>query len=180
MAMTRASTRIDAPPSPRPVLLGFLMIGPAHPYGLYRLFDAELGRVWRLGRSHLYAHLSRLAASGMATTRKEGGGRRPARNVYSITPAGRRAFREWMRTPTRHVRNMRLEFLARLYFHRRLDLPGLDSLVSRQKEILRIHGKALRGEIAESADTYWRLVLSFRLCEMKALSAWLDGCTTHA
>jgi PadR family transcriptional regulator, regulatory protein AphA len=175
--MMSTETRPDAAAlSPQPVLLGFLMLGPAHPYELYRVFDAELGRVWRLGRSHLYAHLGRLADAGLATVRTEARGRRPARNVYSITPAGRKAFREWTRRPSPHVRHMRLEFLARLYFHRRLGLSGLDRLVARQREVLAARMAATRGAVTGTDDAYWRLVLSFRLCEMEAIDAWLDQC----
>jgi PadR family transcriptional regulator AphA len=176
----RVETRSDGTLSPRPALLGFLMLGPAHPYELYRVFDAELGRVWRLGRSHLYAQLGRLADAGLATARTESRGRRPARNVYSITPNGRKAFREWMRRPSPHVRHMRLEFLARLYFHRRLGLPGLDRLVARQREVIAARMASTRGAAGETDDGYWRLVLEFRLREMEAVDAWLDHCVGSA
>jgi DNA-binding PadR family transcriptional regulator len=180
LTMTRAEPWTETTLSPQPALLGFLMLGPAHPYELYRVFDAELGFVWRLGRSHLYAHLGQLAGAGLATVRTEARGRRPARNVYSITPAGRKAFREWMRRPTPHVRHIRLEFLARLYFHRRLCLPGLELLVARQKKVLAARMASTRDAVHAAGDGYWRLVLQFRLAEMEAIDGWLDSCVGPA
>ncbi len=115
----------DASPSPQPVLLGFLMLGPKHPYEVHQEFERELGRVWHIGQSHLYAYLKQLAESGLATVTTEIQPNRPARNVYHITPAGEETFLSWLRRPAEHGRHIRLEFLARLYFFRRLSLPGL-------------------------------------------------------
>jgi DNA-binding PadR family transcriptional regulator len=166
--------------SPQPLILGTLMLGPRHPYELFRVIDAELGRVWRLGRSHLYAHLSRLADRGLVEARTETPTRRPARNVFSITPAGEAVFREWVERPSRHVRHIRLEFLARLYFHRRLGLRGLGRLVAGQKKLLEDRAASLKAAMRETRDAYWKLVLGFRLQEMKAIYAWLDACKEKA
>ncbi len=166
----------DALPSPHPVLLGFLMSGPKHPYELYREFDRELGQVWHIGQSHLYAHLKQLAEAGLATVKTEAQPNRPARNVYRITRAGKAAFLDWLRQPTRHVRHIRLEFLARLYFFRRLSLPGLEQLVADQKALFQSRVESLSGALAETDDEYLRLVLEFRQSEMRAVIGWLDRC----
>jgi PadR family transcriptional regulator, regulatory protein AphA len=162
--------------SPRPALLGFLILGPEHPYGLNKLFGRELGRVWRLGQSHLYAHLARLAESGLAAVEAEAQVGRPDRKVYRITPAGRKAFLAWLNLPTRRVRDIRLEFLARLYFFRRLALPGLGDVITGQKALLRSRLASIDREIAGTEDEYWRLVLEFRRGEVAAIVAWLDEC----
>ncbi len=156
------------------------MLGPRHPYELFQVFDAELGRVWRLGRSHLYAHLTRLTDRGLVAVRTEAPTRRPARNVCSITPEGEAVFQEWAETPSRHVRHIRLELLARLYFHKRLGLPGLDGLVERQKTILEERIASVKSAMRETGDAYWKLVLGFRLQEMKAIFVWLDTCKEEA
>lgn len=152
------------------------MPGPKHPYELYQEFDRELGQVWHIGQSHLYAHLKQLAESGLATVTTETQLNRPSRNVYHITPAGQEHFDNWLRRPTRHVRHIRLEFLARLYFFRRLSLPGLEQLVANQKTLLQAMTKSLGRAIAQADDKYWRLVLEFRQCEMQAIIRWLDRC----
>lgn len=160
--------------SPEPVLLGFLASGPAHPYELYRLFDRELGRVWRIGQSHLYAYLKKIEAEGFATvevTEQEG---RPDRNVYRITGAGRRRFADWLGTPSRQVRNLRLELLARLYFFRRRGMDGLGEFAEAQKALLSERVASLELAMRETDDEYWRSVLDFRRGEAEAAIAWLE------
>jgi PadR family transcriptional regulator, regulatory protein AphA len=162
--------------SPQPVLLGFLMFGPRHPYELYQEFNRELGRVWYIGQSHFYAYLKQLAESGLATVKTEAQASRPPRHVYYLTPAGRDAFLAWLHQPAQHARHIRLEFLARLYFFRRLSLPGLEQLVAAQKTLLQPRIESLRCAAAEADDDFWRLVLEFRRGEMEAIVSWLERC----
>jgi PadR family transcriptional regulator, regulatory protein AphA len=166
----------DTSASPQSVLLGFLMLGPRHPYDLHQEFERELGRVWHIGQSHLYAYLKQLAEAGLATVKTEAQSNRPSRNVYQITPAGQETFFTWLHQPTQHVRQIRLEFLARLYFFRRLAVPGLEQLVADQKALLQSRVESLGHAIAETDDEYWRLVLEFRQSEMETVIRWLDHC----
>ncbi len=166
----------DASPSPQAVLLGFLMLGPKHPYELHQEFQRELGRVWHIGQSHLYAYLKELAESELATVKTEPQPNRPARNIYQITPAGQETFFNWLRQPAQHGRHIRLEFLARLYFFRRLSLPGLEQLVADQKALFQSRIESLGQAIVETDDEYWRLVLEFRKSEMETIIRWLDRC----
>jgi DNA-binding PadR family transcriptional regulator len=170
----------DTALSPHPILLGFLMQGPKYPYELHQEFERELGRVWHIGQSHLYAYLKQLAESGLATVNTETQANRPARNVYHITPAGQAAFLNWLRQPTQHVRHIRLDFLAHLYFFRRLGVPGLEQLVADQKALIQSYVESLSHAITEADDEYWRLVLEFRQSEMETIIHWLDHCLqTH-
>jgi DNA-binding PadR family transcriptional regulator len=166
----------DVTASPQSILLGFLTVGPRHPYELYQEFSRDLGRVWDIGQSHLYAYLKQLAESGLAEVKVEAPSKRPARNVYYITPAGREIFLNWLHQPTQHVRHIRLEFLARLYFFRRLKLPGLAELILSQKALLQTRIESLSHAISKTEDEYWRLVLDFRRGEMQAVIDWLDRC----
>jgi DNA-binding PadR family transcriptional regulator len=100
----------DTTVSPQPDLLGFLMLGPRHPYEFHQEFNRELGRVWHIGQSHLYAYLKQLAEAGLATVKTEAQPNRPSRNIYQITPAGQEAFLNWLHQPTQHSRHIRLNF----------------------------------------------------------------------
>ncbi len=162
--------------SPLAALLGFLMFGPRHPYELHQEFDRELGRVWYVGQSHLYAHLKQLAESGLVAVKVEVQDNRPARHVYHLLPTGEAEFLKWLCQPTPHVRDIRLEFLTRFYFFRRLALPGLPQLVAEQQAILRDRLASLDHAMAETDDDYWRLVLDFRRSEIQAIIGWLDRC----
>lgn len=162
--------------SPQPALAGFLMLGPKYPYELHQEFQRELGAVWCVGRSQLYAQLKQLAASGGATVQTEIQPTRPSRKVYHLTPAGREAFLDWLHRPTPHLRHVRLEFLARLYFFRRLSLPGLDQLVAAQKDLIQSRIESLERAAAQADDDFERLVLEFRQGQMKAVVRWLERC----
>ncbi|MFZ4618715.1 MAG: PadR family transcriptional regulator, partial [Rectinemataceae bacterium] len=161
--------------SPLPVLLGFLMLGPGHPYELNKLFRHDLGSVWRVGQSHIYAHLTRLAELGLAKGGTEAQDGRPNRIVYRVA-SGKKSFLAWLHEPSQHVRNIRLEFLARLYFFRRLELPGLPDLVAGQKALLQSRLESLAEAISSTEDEYGRMVIDFRRCEIKAIIGWLDRC----
>ncbi|MGD2207106.1 MAG: PadR family transcriptional regulator, partial [Anaerolineae bacterium] len=78
--------------SPQPILLGLLMSKPSHGYELHQEFSRELGRVWRIGLSQLYAQLKQMAESGLVTVETELQANRPSRKVYHLTSQGKRAF----------------------------------------------------------------------------------------
>lgn len=79
-------------------MLGMLAIRPWSTYELAKHVDRSLGPLWPRARSHLFNEPKRLAADGLAQASEEMVGRRP-RTVYTITPAGRRALRQWLGTP---------------------------------------------------------------------------------
>ncbi len=160
----------------QPALLGFLIAGPKHAYELHQEFTRDLGRVWRVGRSKLYAQLKQMADRGWATIHTEVPANRPPRQVYHLTPAGRDAFFQWLHQPTSHLRHIRLAFLARLYFFRRLALPGLEQLVTEQKALLQAQVDSLDRAADQTDDDFWRLVLAFRQSQTGAVIRWLDLC----
>jgi DNA-binding PadR family transcriptional regulator len=161
-------------------LLGFLMMEPHHGYDLHREFSRELGQVWRVGRSKLYAQLKQLESEGLVRVELERQPNRPDRKVYHITPAGRRKFLAWVHEPTPYLRYLRVEFLARLYFFRRLPLPGLERLVEAQKAICDEQIERWREEAAASDDEFLELVLDFRRGQLEAVIEWLDRCLERA
>lgn len=167
----------DYSPSPQPAILGFLMAGPAHPYGLFREFDRELGRVWRIGRASLYARLKRAEELGLVEVESAQSAGAPDRRMHRITPSGRRCFMAWLRGSSGRVRDIRLEFLARLYFFRRLGLEGLPEAVDLQKSALSSRIAELEADIAKAAgpgEEFAALVLQFRRSEAQAALRWLE------
>ncbi len=162
--------------SAQPVLLGLLMAHPQHGYELYQELNDELGRVWHLGLSQLYAELKALEEAGLVAAETEPQGNRPPRKVYHLTPAGQEAFLDWVRRATRRPRDIRLECLARLYFYRRLALAGLDEFVAAQKSVCQQQAESLARAAAETDDSFGRLVLDFRQGQLQAIIHWLDRC----
>jgi PadR family transcriptional regulator AphA len=162
--------------SPQPVLLGLLMSEPRHGYELYQEFSCELGRVWDLGLSKLYAQLKQLEEAGLVEAQMQPQPSRPPRKVYQLTPEGCALFMEWVRQPTPYLRHIRVEFLARLYFFHRLGLDGLDGLVARQQGVCQAQIERFDRLIAETDDPFRRCVLEFRRGQLEAVIGWLDRC----
>jgi DNA-binding PadR family transcriptional regulator len=162
--------------SPQPVLLGLLMSQPRHGYELYQDFCRDLGRVWRVGLSQLYAQLKLLEQAGLVMAQTEPQPNRPARKVYRLTAEGREVFLDWLHQPTPYLRHIRVEFLARLYFFRKMSLPGLDELVTEQKAVCRTQMERFTQLGTETDDPFHQLVLEFRCGQLEAVLHWLDRC----
>lgn len=172
-------TRDDSP-SPLPVLLGLLSSGPAHAYALHEEFSRELGKVWAIGRSQFYAHLERLRDLGYATSTEVENGARPKRKPYAITREGKKALARWMSGCAASIRDLRLEFLARLYLARERSLAAPEEVARRQLEIAERRVAELRKERSGERGEYLRMVCDFKLSEAEAAAAWIARCARAA
>jgi DNA-binding PadR family transcriptional regulator len=157
-------------------LLGLLMSEPKHGYELHQEFSQNLGRVWEIGLSQLYAQLKLLEEAGLLTAQTEPQPNRPPRKIYHLTPEGQEVFMDWVHQPTPYLRHIRVEFLARLYFFQQLSLPGLDQLVAEQKAVCQAQMGRFERLAGETEDQFRRLVLEFRRGQLEAVIRWLDRC----
>ena len=164
-------------------ILGLLSLddGPGHGYDLARHFGEgqPLGSVMRLESGMLYHHLKKLERVGWVTSTVEPQGPRPPRQVYRITEAGQAELQRWLREPVAHTREIRLEFLVKLYFARRLDPDLATRLITEQRETCERLEQSLASRLAtlESAadgeQSFSRLVFELRLAQTRAAIAWL-------
>jgi DNA-binding PadR family transcriptional regulator len=76
-------------------ILGLLAVRPWTTYELAKQVQRSLGWFWPRAERKLYDEPKRLVAAGFATATDQRTGRRP-KTVYAITPAGRRALRDWL------------------------------------------------------------------------------------
>lgn len=79
-------------------VLGLLALKPWTTYELTQQMARGVRRFWPRARSKLYEEPKKLVEAGYAVAEADAVGRRP-RTVYSITPAGRRALRDWLTEP---------------------------------------------------------------------------------
>jgi PadR family transcriptional regulator, regulatory protein AphA len=174
------SPMIQTPLTMEHALLGFIYRQPMHGYEIQqRLLNAnELGLVWRLKTSQLYALLGKLEHKGYLTFTLEPQEARPPRKIFHLTPVGQAAFLAWVSTPVEQSRAIRLEFMAKFYFARQLSPEVTATLVSCQYEIGRGRREKLQAQIeaCEAGDSYQTLVYRFRLGQTEAVLAWLDVC----
>lgn len=87
--------------SPTLALLGLLFHGKRYGYELKRTIDQEFASYWRIDFAQLYRSLAKMTKAkwvSVSFARGEGG---PGRKVYTVTPKGRAAFRDWVAQPAR-------------------------------------------------------------------------------
>ena len=155
-------------------LLGFVRLEPLHGYEIHRrlIETPELRLVWRMKQSRLYALLARLESEGLLRATHEPQDGRPPRKVFHLTPEGEDAFGRWLVEPVRLPREMRLEFMLKLYF------AG--------EEGPEIVGRLIHGQQAEcerwlvtwtgdetAAGTFGRAVRLYRRKHIEAIRDWL-------
>ncbi len=177
--------RRDAPLGPGEyALLGLLALrgGSGYGYDLARDFEGRagpLGEIMHLEPGMLYHHLKKLARDRLVVTTVEAQRGRPARQTHAITEAGREALARWLQEPVRATREIRLDFLLKLYFARQLDPALARTLVAEQRRVCDDLAASLTAQIAglgkedAAPDPFPRQVLDLRLAQTRAAADWL-------
>ncbi|MGD2164647.1 MAG: hypothetical protein PVH50_03865, partial [Anaerolineae bacterium] len=97
----------------------------------------------------------------------------PPRKVYSITPSGRERFLAWVREPVPAMRDMRVEFLAKLYFFHNLELGNVGALLEGQKRACQERLYQLEQGDGGTDDAFQVAVHGFRRRRVEASLDWL-------
>lgn len=175
------SPLLQSPLAIEHALLGFLRQSPMHGYEIHqRLSDPNgLGVVWHIKRSYLYALLTRLENENLIVIASlQAQDFRPPRKVFALTPLGEKAFLKWVQSPVAHGRDVRLNFLVKLFFARREGAQAVAHLLKRQR-IACQNWLSQQEEAADrlrEAQTYEWLVCQFRIGQLQAMLDWLDIC----
>jgi PadR family transcriptional regulator AphA len=157
-------------------LLGLIALEPRHGYDLAREFVPEtvLGDIVHLELGMLYSHLKRLESDGFISATIETQAARPPRKIYQVTPSGEQELQRWLREPVAHTRDLRLEFLMKLYIARRYDPRAANELVIGQYALCLGFVESLREQRDAEMDDFRRLVLEMRLAQNQALLGWWE------
>lgn len=157
------------------VLLGLLAEGERSGYDLLKRAEASVAHMWAPAKSQLYAVLPRLVDAGLArrkTVRQAG---RPDKQVYRLTPAGKRSVVAWLEhAPPRTWDEVLLKvFFARLVSREAL-LRQLE--VQRDVQLAQLEEyRTIERAISTNPDRkYGYLTLRFGLALMPARLEWLD------
>jgi DNA-binding PadR family transcriptional regulator len=163
-------------------LLGLLKQEPRHGYDLARAFAPEtpLGEIVHLETSMLYAHLKKLERDGLVRAALHMQASRPPRRVFELTAAGEATLARWLAEPVERTRDLRLEFLLKLYIARQSNPDTARRLIAVQHDVCERFVDSLREQIAGEEDSFRRLVLEMRLAQNQALLAWLSRARTAA
>jgi PadR family transcriptional regulator AphA len=151
--------------------------GPVHGYDLQRhLSEESLARVIRIEPGMMYHYLKKLAARGFITAEVASQQGRPARHLHTLTPEGRESLEAWVTTPVRSTREMRLEFLIKLWFARQQP-DRATKLRDAQETVIRDTIASLQAQIdaLPADDTFGREVLDLRLRQNTAIRDWMTA-----
>jgi DNA-binding PadR family transcriptional regulator len=174
------SPRRQSPPTVEYALLGLLLQQPMHGYELHKAMEhvEGLSMVWTVKQSQLYALLDRLEADGLVQGRRVAEENRPARLEYSLTPQGRSVLNAWLAVPADHGREIRLEFMAKLYFAERKSPETARRLLEAQclacqqwKQTFEQQAEAL-----SDSHSFERVVVDFRIKQVDGIISWLASC----
>lgn len=161
--------------SPEPALLGFLRQSPLHGYDLYKQVMGQLGPVWHLGQSQMYAILKDYEQRGWIRSAMEPQAGRPARKVLRLTPKGSKAFDSWMEQSSHGLREFRVDFFTRLFFAQQGGASAVKRLLARQITETQRELDHLRATDPDSqTPSFARLVHHFREEQLQGVLEWLE------
>ncbi|MHB0965201.1 MAG: PadR family transcriptional regulator [Bellilinea sp.] len=176
------SPRRQDPLSTEYILLGLAAIGPVHGYDLHKQLGTldGLSAIWRVKQSQVYALLDKLENMGYLHGEAVPGTAAVLRKQYHLTDAGQRAFDAWMNSPVQHPRQVRQEFLARLYFAQQSGVPVIRQLIDAQYAACQSWQKNIQDALEHNDEpqNFQRVVDAYRLSQINAILDWLDQCRT--
>lgn len=165
--------------SPEFALLGFLFETADYGYSLHNRLQAELGYVWHISQSQTYTILKRLVNHGDLSSTLQDQEKLPSRQLLRITSRGRKRFKQWLEHPTgSSVRAIRLEFITRLYFARKI-FPDLQAkMLSSQIKEVDASLERLKKILADLPleQSFNRMSLDLRIRQLDSIRTWLELC----
>lgn len=165
--------------TPDDTLLGLLAADSQHGYQLLETFrdPQQLGRVWYVSTSQLYAVLKRLEQQGLIAGRQVACAGAPTRTEYALTEAGQARLRAWLDepNPSPSLRRIRVEFLSRLYIAGLLGCAP-EPIIARQRAACERRLEGLREKRADTARGVGDLALEMVMAQLEAIIGWLGVC----
>jgi len=164
--------------TPEYAVLGFLR-RPMHGYQVARELagGTGLGLVCPMRMSNVYFVLGNLQDTGLVEVEGREEDRYPPRVLLRTSAAGRRAFDAWLQEPVTRLRQVRLDFLVKLFFLGREDPALARKLVKGQKEFCRRY-LAEWQELAQAAGFagFDRMAIEAKIAVGGATLRWLEQC----
>jgi DNA-binding PadR family transcriptional regulator len=157
-------------------VLGLVRNKPTYGYELQRQLSGQrgLGRVCPVEPAMVYAVLKSL--SGLELINGEWDNRSyPPKAVYTTTDAGEAEFMRWLRLPVARMREVRLDFLVKLFFALEEDMELARELLEAQIEACLEYAEQIERDKANTADSMFdRIVLESKASAATITLAWLS------
>ena len=154
-------------------MLGLLLGRPMHGYEMARYFDRDdLSEVCPIEQSMLYTYLRNVEERGLVCWSEVRVGLRPPRKLFELTEAGRATIEAWLDEPVQRLREVRLDFLLKLYFLHGLDRVREKALLGRQIAVCDAYHERLLAHEAEGLG-FARLVAASKRSGAESTLRWL-------
>jgi len=137
-----------------------------------------------INEGQLYTELARMEKDGLTEREVQVPEKGPVRKLIHITPAGREAFLDWMRSDQYEEDGVLYDFIqgypffTKCTFLNHLDAPGAVEKIVRQISILErkkeAYGEILARMKARRANRYRVRILEYGLEEMEHRIRWLE------
>jgi DNA-binding PadR family transcriptional regulator len=160
-------------------ILGLLESQPMYGYEMFQQFqNGTLRQIVHLEMSQMYAFLKKLERMEFIEAELEPQGVRPPRRIFHLADSGHIVFHEWLTTPVERPREIRVFFLLKLYFARKIIPDQTARLIEREIIACRTfldHLESQRLPDAATSDTAFldHVVLRSRIHQTRALIDWL-------
>jgi DNA-binding PadR family transcriptional regulator len=156
-------------------VLGLLADGEHSGYDLAKRAEESVGHIWAPAKSQLYAVLPRLADAGLARRRSVRQARRPDKQLYRMTAAGRKAFRRWLdETSLRSLDELLLKVFFASFASRAALRRQLEEYRDDQTDQLDEYRAIERLIAGDSRSRYGYLTLRYGIALTRCRLRWLD------
>ena len=166
-------------------ILACLTERPMTGYELAKTFDSSIGFFWKTDHQQIYRELSRLRDRGYIQGREVVQSGKPNKLVYTLTTAGKAAFRHWAARPSTPA-SIKDDLLVRLYALDSVEIAPLRADLmarlehhrDRYERYERIVKKRFPDGVASPADVGKLLNLRIGLRHEKMVAEWCEEAIT--
>ena len=154
-------------------VLGLLRHHPMHGYEMARYFDRDdLSEVCPIEQIMLYTYLRNIEERELVAWTEVRVGLRPPRKLYELSETGRALVESWLDEPVQRLREVRFEFLLKLYFLHAAAHERERTLLARQIAICEAYRARLAEKEAASLG-FARLVAASKRSGADSTLGWL-------
>lgn len=123
----------------RLVIMGLLMKGPTHGYDLKQTLERDLSPFFEVSATPLYYTLKKLEQEGLVTKWSTVSGRRPKKDVYSLTAKGQEEIKDLLLKNITYLHRPSFNLDISLYFLNFLNSPDVvKTLKGRLRELRKV------------------------------------------
>ena len=159
-------------------VLGLLRERPAYGYELQKQLSGGKGlaRVCPVEPAMVYAILKSLSGLELIDGEWDSSSY-PPRAVYAATAEGDAAFLRWLHQPVGRMREVRYDFMVKLYFAMQEDTPPALDLVTEQIEACADYERDVQKELEEAdGGSFDAMALQSKATAARLTAEWLRGC----